>query len=436
MSSLGIPRGFRDFPPEMMILRKRVFSIIESIFRRYGFDPIDTPVIEYLETLSGKYGEEAENKLMWKFKDPWSDRWYALRYDLTVPMARFVAMNKHIPLPFKRYHIAPVWRHEEPQRGRYREFYQCDIDIVGSSYPEADSEIIEIIWRVFREFGFEDIKVLINDRRILRGLFEKELGVDNPIPIYRAVDKLDKIGVEGVIDELKKLGVSQGVINKIIKLIDLRGDPGETLSKLIDRYRGNSDVEEGSRYILEMLDYLPSQVNLVFDMSLVRGLDYYTGPIFEVVIERPRIGSLAGGGRYDDLIQLFSGEKIPATGGSIGVERLIDAGIELGLFKLDKRSYLEIYIATLKRDKEILSYAYRLARILRENNFNVSMDLMRRSVSKQREYARKLGARAIIFIGDKEVSENKVTIYDTATEERSEIRFEDAVEFLKKLLSK
>jgi len=436
LSSLGIPRGFRDFPPEMMILRKRVFSIIESIFRRYGFDPIDTPVIEYLETLSGKYGEEAENKLMWKFKDPWSDRWYALRYDLTVPMARFVAMNKHIPLPFKRYHIAPVWRHEEPQRGRYREFYQCDIDIVGSSYPEADSEIIEIIWRVFREFGFEDIKVLINDRRILRGLFEKELGVDNPIPIYRAVDKLDKIGVEGVIDELKKLGVSQGVINKIIKLIDLRGDPGETLSKLIDRYRGNSDVEEGSRYILEMLDYLPSQVNLVFDMSLVRGLDYYTGPIFEVVIERPRIGSLAGGGRYDDLIQLFSGEKIPATGGSIGVERLIDAGIELGLFKLDKRSYLEIYIATLKRDKEILSYAYRLARILRENNFNVSMDLMRRSVSKQREYARKLGARAIIFIGDKEVSENKVTIYDTATEERSEIRFEDAVEFLKKLLSK
>jgi len=436
LSSLGVPRGFRDFPPEIMILRKKIFSTIENIFRRYGFDPIDTPVIEYLETLSGKYGEEAENKLMWKFKDPWSERWYALRYDLTVPMARFIAMNRHIPLPFKRYHIAPVWRHEEPQRGRYREFYQCDVDIVGSSYPEADAEIVEIIWRVFKEFNFEDIKILINDRRILRGLFEKELGVDNPLPIYRAIDKLDKIGLEGVIDELRKIGISQEVIGKVTKLINYRGEPSEVLGKLIDRYKDNRDVEEGSRFILEMLQYIPQRIDLVFDMSLVRGLDYYTGPIFEVVIEKPRIGSLAGGGRYDDLIQLFAGEKIPATGGSIGVERLIDAGIELGVFKLDKKSYLEIFIATVKREKSIVSYAYDLARVLREEGFSVAVDLMRRNVSKQREYARKMGARIIIFIGDKEVSERKLAVYDTLTEERHEIRFEEVVEFLKKLVSK
>ena len=436
MNSIGIPRGFRDFPPEIMILRKRVFSIIEEIFKRYGFDPIDTPVIEYFETLAGKYGEEAENRLMWRFKDPWSDKWYALRYDLTVPMARFIAMNRHIPLPFKRYHIAPVWRHEEPQRGRYREFYQCDVDIVGSSYPEADAEIIEIIWRVFREFGFEDIRVLINDRRILRGLFERELGIKEPLPVYRAIDKLDKIGVEGVSEELKRTGLDQVLIDKIIRLIDLRGEPGEVLDKLLSSYGDNKDIAEGSRHLLEMLEYLPGSINIVFDMSLVRGLDYYTGPIFEVVIDKPRIGSLAGGGRYDNLIELFAGEKIPATGGSIGVERLIDAGLELGVFRLDKKSYLEIFVVVIKRDKRVISYAYNVARELREKGFSVAVDLMRRSVSKQREYARKTGARALVFIGDKEVDENKLVIYDTATENRFEVSLEEAIDVLRKILSK
>ncbi|MEM4556214.1 MAG: ATP phosphoribosyltransferase regulatory subunit, partial [Acidilobaceae archaeon] len=197
-----LPRGFRDFPPEVMIVRKKVIEKIASVFERYGFDPIDTSIIEYWETLAGKYGEEAESKLIWRFKDPWSEREYALRYDLTVPLARFIAMRPDISLPFKRYHIAPVWRHEEPQKGRYREFYQCDADIVGSPYPEADAEILDLVVDVLKEIGFRDFKVLINDRRILSGVFENELRLSDPIPVYRIIDKLDKIGAEGVRKEL------------------------------------------------------------------------------------------------------------------------------------------------------------------------------------------------------------------------------------------
>jgi histidyl-tRNA synthetase len=434
LSEPVIPRGFRDFPPEVMILRKKILSKIERIFQRYGFDPFDTPAIEYLETLSGKYGEEAENKLMWRFKDPWSERWYALRYDLTVPMARYVAMNRHIPMPFKRYHIAPVWRHEEPQKGRYREFYQCDVDIVGSPYPEADAEILEVVWKVFREFGFESVKILVNDRRILRGVFEKELSISDPMPVYRAVDKLDKIGVEGVENELKKIGLNEDLVRKIMKTIDLRGDPSEILGRLEEMYRDNKDVVEGTKFLYEMISYLPSGINIVFDLSLVRGLDYYTGPIFEAVVEKPRIGSLAGGGRYDDLIALFAGEKIPSTGGSIGVERLIDAGVELGIFKFDKKTVTHVFIVVLDRSREIMSYAYDVARMLRENNINVSIDLMRRSVSKQREYARKLMIPLIIFIGRREYETSKVTIYHTETQERNEIDKKDLVDMIRKIL--
>ncbi|MEZ0289996.1 MAG: histidine--tRNA ligase [Sulfolobales archaeon] len=436
MSEMSVPRGFRDFPREVMILRKRVFSIIEDVFKSFGFDPIDTPAVEYLETLSGKYGEEAENKLMWKFKDPWSDRWYALRYDLTVPMARFIAQNRHIPMPFKRYHIAPVWRHEEPQRGRYREFYQCDVDIVGSPYPEADAEILEVIWSVFKRFNLESVRIHLNDRRILRGLFEEELKLDNPMPVYRAIDKLDKIGVEGVARELERLGLSQGVISKILTLIDLKGDPLDVVRKLRERYVVNKSIVEGSNFIEEMLNYLPRDIKILYDMALVRGLDYYTGPIFEVEVDKPRIGSLAGGGRYDDLIQMFVGEKIPATGGSIGVERLIDAGLELGLFNLDKKTYTDVYLILMNRDQDTLSYGYEIARRLREKSFNVALDLMRRSVSKQREYARKLSIPVLLFVGEIELRNRSVTIYITSSGERREIRIDDLESELRKILEK
>ena len=430
----AVPRGFRDLGPEEMILRKSVIAKIESIFRRFGFDPIDTPSVELFEVMAGKYGEEAENKLMWRFKDPWGDREYALRYDLTVPLARYIAMHKDTPMPFKRYHIAPVWRHEEPQRGRYREFYQCDADIVGSPYPEADAEILLLAETIYRELGINGVKILINDRRILRGVFEKELGIENPLGVYRAIDKLDKIGVEGVRKELKSLGMSDSVIEKVLEVISMRMPLSEAISDLMRRYGSNEHVVSGARHLEEISSIVRSK-NIVFDMSLVRGLDYYTGPIFEAITESVKIGSIGGGGRYDSLIELFTGVRTPATGFSIGLDRVIEVGLELGVFSYSRKTYTQVYVVIMERDKDILEYSLEVIRDLRENGINVSWDLMRRSHQKQREHARKLSIPVLIYIGKAEVTGNKVTVYLTESGEREVIERTSLVEYIKGKIS-
>ena len=417
------PRGFRDFPPDRMILRKRLFSVLEETFQKYGFDPIDTPAVEYWETLAGKYGEEAENRLIWRFQDPWSGREYALRYDLTVPLARFIANHRDLPMPFKRYHIGPVWRHEEPQRGRYREFYQCDADIVGSPYPEADAEIIELTIDALKALGFKTgFKVRLNDRRLLRGIFEQELELSNPLPVYRAIDKLDKIGLDGVVGELRKINLEENKIEKIKDIISIKGTPDEILDSVLSKYKNN-------KLIMEAVDHLRTIVELVdideyveIDMSLVRGLDYYTGPIVEVVLERPRIGSVAGGGRYDTLIGMFIGQDIPATGVSIGIERIIDAGIELGIYSLSKKTLTEAQVIVL--DRNHYDYAWQVTRRLRKAGLNTRIDLSRASHRVQRRKAQRLGIKYLVFIGEKEAVNRKVTIYDTETGDRWEVELD------------
>ena len=406
------PRGFRDFPPDRMILRKQLLARLERVYQRYGFDPIDTPAIEYWETLAGKYGEEAESRLIWRFQDPWSGRDYALRYDLTVPLARFIANHRDMTLPFKRYHIGPVWRHEEPQKGRYREFYQCDADIVGSPYPEADAEIINLTVDSMVALGFEEgFRVRLNDRRILRGIFEEELGLDNPIPVYRVIDKLDKIGLEGVLAQLMELGLDESKINRIKYLISMEGSPEEMLEEIQKKYRSNKNVTDGTNHILEMLGYLNNPEKTLFDLSLVRGLDYYTGPILEVVLDKPRIGSVAGGGRYDGLIGIFTGEDIPATGVSIGIERIIDAGVELGFYKLDRKTLTQVQVIVL--DRSVYTYAWNIAKQLRDIGINTRIDLNRISPRIQRRKAQRLGIRYLVYIGKEEAQTDRITIYDT-----------------------
>ncbi|MEM4971227.1 MAG: histidine--tRNA ligase [Sulfolobales archaeon] len=429
----AIPRGFRDFEPHEMILRKEVIAKIESVFRRYGFDPIDTPAVELFEVLSGKYGEEAENKLMWRFRDPWGDREYALRYDLTVPLARFVAMHRNFPLPFKRYHIAPVWRHEEPQRGRYREFYQCDADIVGSPYPEADAEILMLAEDVYRELGIAGVKIMINDRRILKGVFEEELGMRDPMSVYRAIDKLDKIGLEGVKGELRRIGISESAIDKIIDIISLRAPLEEAIRDLQAKYGSNQRVVEGIKHLEEISAIVRSK-NIVFDMSLVRGLDYYTGPIFEAIVEGIKIGSIGGGGRYDNLIEMFTGTKMPATGFSIGLDRVIEVGLELGVFNMSRKTYNQVYVVMMDRDNDVFNYTLDIVRELRSSGISVSWDLMRRSHQKQREYGRKLSVPIMLYIGKAEVTSKKATIYITASGERREIERGGLVKALKEIL--
>ena len=430
------PRGFRDFPPDVMILRKELMSRLEEVFRRYGYDPIDTPALEYWETLAGKYGEEAESRLIWRFTDPWSGREYALRYDLTVPLARFIATHRGVQLPFRRYHIGPVWRHEEPQRGRYREFYQCDADIVGSPYPEADAEIVDLAVDAIRALGFpQGFTVRLNDRRLLAGVFEEELGIKEVLPVYRAVDKLDKIGEEGVRGELAKLGLPQETIDRIMELISIRGEPEKLLSWVSEEYKGNPRVEEAVQHLGEMLDLIENRGFVRVDFSLVRGMDYYTGPILEVVMDDVRIGSVAGGGRYDDLIGIFLGQRIPATGVSIGIERIIDAGLELGVYRLDRKTYTQVQVVVLEPgDRGVYRYAWRAAAALRRAGFNVRIDVSRVSGKKQREKARKAGVPVLAFVGRREAEEGTLTLYSTSTGERVTVPLGEARGALERLL--
>ena len=424
------PRGFRDFPPDLMLLRKKLFSKLEEVFQRYGFDPIDTPALEYWETLAGKYGEEAESRLIWRFQDPWSGRWYALRYDLTVPLARFVASNRGIPLPFKRYHIGPVWRHEEPQRGRYREFYQCDADIVGSPYPEADAEILLLLLDALDALSIGKVQVKVNDRRVLAGVFEEELGLQDPVKVYRAIDKLDKIGVDGVRAELLKQGLSEAVVNKIMEIIGWRGDPFEALEEVEKKYGGNKSVFEGIKHLRRVFE-LASDSRIVFDMSLVRGLDYYTGPIFEAVPVDVKMGSIAGGGRYDGLIGMFLGEDIPATGVSIGIERIIDVGLETGIYTLDVKTVTQVQVIVV--DHSAYDYAWLVARALRNNGLNVRIDLGRVSGQVQRRKAARLGIQILVYVGPREAESRSVVIYNSRSGERVEASLDDAGSIISKM---
>lgn len=432
MVELRPPRGFRDVPPELAILRKDLISRLEAVYRRYGFDPLETPAVEHWEVLAGKYGEEAEGRLIWRFKDPWSDREYALRYDLTVPLARFVASHPEMPMPFKRYQIAPVWRHDEPQKGRYREFYQADADIVGSPYPEADAEVINLLMDALEALGISSgYRVLINDRRILAGIFEVELSLSNPLAVYRAIDRLDKVGEQGVRAELEGL-LGPSAASKVMELISLRGDVADIADRLLREHGSNKAVAEGTGHLKEVAGLVKRPSVLAFDMSLVRGLDYYTGPILEVVLDRPKIGSVAGGGRYDNLIALFAKRPVPATGVSIGIDRLIDAGIEVGLFSTSRRTYTQVAVVNVR--PESYRYAWKVADSLRSWGFSVRVDLNRSGQDEQRRKASRLEVPLLAFIGPQEEASGTVTLFSPSRGERVTVKLEEAREAVERLL--
>ncbi|MEB2793392.1 MAG: histidine--tRNA ligase [Caldisphaeraceae archaeon] len=427
------PRGFRDLTPEMMILRKKIFSEIEKVFRKYGFDPIETPTIEYWETLSGKYGEEAESRLIWRFKDPWSNKEYALRYDLTVPLVRFISTHPEIQLPFKRYQIGPVWRHDEPQKGRYREFYQCDADIIGSPYPEADAEMINLLTDSLKSIGWNSgFVVRLNDRRLLFGIFESELKINPVVNVYRIIDKLDKIGLKKVEEELNKEIKNEEIIKEILHLISLKGTPEELLELLLRKYKKNKYVKEASEYLKEVMDLVKENDKVVLDLSLVRGLDYYTGPIYEVVLEKPKIGSVSGGGRYDDLAKMFSGRNLPATGVSIGVERLIDAGIEIGLYNIKEKTYTQVQVIFMEYTN--FKYAWNIAMKLREAGINTRIELNRTKEETQRRKANRMQIPILIFVGKEEEAQNIVTVYSTTSNKRIRVKVDDVQKAVNDLL--
>ncbi len=377
-------RGMRDFEPGDMIVREKIIEIAKSVFERYGFDPLETPSIERTEILTGKYGED--EKLIWRFKDL-GGRDVALRYDLTVPLARFVAKKKRLPLPFKRYQIGRVWRYDNPQHGRYREFWQCDIDTVGSKDVYSDAEIINVIDKSLKKMGIEDFIIRVNSRKVSDEIL-KSCGVpdEKTFLALRAIDKMDKIGADGVREELTKAGLDA---DKILDILT---------RKIDDIPLSDSTMNE----INALVDYLNKMnVRYKIDLSVVRGLDYYTGTVFEAAVRGSDVGSISGGGRYGNLIGIFLGQNIPAVGGSLGIERINDI---LSHTKKTKKDVLLIPVGIEKKD--VLDVAERLRK-----KYNVDISI-KSSTNKSLQYAKSVGINKICFVGKKELSERKVLIKD------------------------
>lgn len=429
---LRLPSGFRDLAPPLSYLYEEVMDTIRRYFRIYGFQPLYTPHLELWEVLKGKYGEEAEKLLIWRFQDVWSNEWYALRYDHTVPLVRHF-ISRQYSLPFKRYTIGSVFRHERPQKGRFREFIQADADIIGTAYPEADAELLNMIVDVMSSLGFENkFHIKLNDRRIIEGILREQFKTKDPLRVFRVIDKLDKIGEAGVSMELAQLMGENSARKLLSMLLELKGEPGKVIPLLSERIGQISRAREGLLFLEEMIEYIdPSKKKYItFSLDLVRGLDYYTGPIWEIIIPEAKLGSVGGGGRYDELVGLYKNEKIPATGTSFGVDRIVEAKIELDLISGARKIPL-VCIITIKR--EIFKHAWNLANRLRAEGIPVIIDLLRRKLSKQKEYAKKVGAKILVFVGDKEIQSGRFVVI--VGNDRYEVENEKLIGFIKKMLN-
>jgi histidyl-tRNA synthetase len=410
------PKGMRDFLPGDVIKREYVIGQITDVFQTFGFEPIYTPVLEMSETLLGKSGDEAD-KLIYHAQHPGGKEELALRYDLTVPLARYVAMHEHdLQMPFRRYHIAPVWRGDRPQKGRYREFFQCDVDIVGIKSMAADAEVISVITTTLDRLGFEEFTVHINNRKILTGI-----GIYAGVPeaqlgdLYRSIDKLDKIGLEGVRKELAESGIAADVIDRMLDLLHLRDAGIDALDEVRATLGAVPVAVEGIDEVAQIVAFLramgvPEQWYTV-DLAMVRGLGYYTGPVYETYITKPDdLGSVSGGGRYDELIGMFRKESIPTTGASLGIERIIDLMNLLDLYPPDLTGtvvqvLVTVFGASTQGATLALANELRAAGIRTEAYMNP-----KRNIGKQVQHADRKGARIVAFLGEDEIKAGQVSL--------------------------
>jgi histidyl-tRNA synthetase len=418
-----------------MLVRQHVINTFRTVFERYGFEPIDTPVLEYIETLTGKYGED--EKLIYHFEDH-GGREIGLRYDLTVPLSRFIATHRNeLTFPFKRYHIAPVFRADRPQRGRYREFWQCDVDIVGSSSMLADAEVLMVWMDSLSAINMPNFVVQINHRKLLQSLaVYAGVPLDQTPTIHRAIDKLDKIGRDGVTEEMLRNQISSDSASKVLDLVALDGPPSDVLTELRQRLTGIELAQEGIdelEALFRYLEELSANPRLyTLNLALARGLDYYTGPVFEATVKEPAIGSLGGAGRYDGLIGMFLGEDIPATGASLGLERIVDVIQELEL--LPPRGSVSEVLVTVFSD-ELLPQSLGFVSALRRDfvNADVFFDPSR-DLRRQIQYADKRGIPIVAFLGPDEVAQGTVNLRHIATGEQTTVAQADATEAITRLL--
>ena len=418
MADLIQPRvlkGFRDILPDAEIMRSDLQEKITKVYRSYGFVPIDTPVLEYSEILLRKSNGETE-KQVFRFLDN-GKRDVALRFDLTVPFARFTAEHEsELYFPFKRYHIAKVWRGEKPQAGRYREFVQCDIDTVGSDSAAADFEILSIMKAALHEIGVDKIKIHVNHRGIFNRFLKKIGAEEKSEDILRSVDKLAKVGEEEVKKELVEFTGSQEKADEILKYISGAGDFDSTLKMLEEMAGGEGEDTKRMRDIYEMMKAAGIESSYVFDPSITRGLDYYTGVVYETFLdELPSIGSVCSGGRYDNLAGLYTKTKLPGAGASIGLDRLI-AGLEqLGL-TAKKGSYLDAEIYCM--DKNLSVYYQKVANEIRNLGVNVEVFPDAKNMKQQYAVTDAKGIKWGILIGSNEAEKNTLTLKNLATREQ------------------
>ncbi|MEZ6034479.1 MAG: histidine--tRNA ligase [Planctomycetaceae bacterium] len=397
-------RGFRDFLPDQMMARERLIDIARSVYRSYGFAPIDTPALEYAEVLLGKGGEESD-KQVFRFTDQ-GDRDVAMRFDLTVPLARFSAQYvQELGLPFRRYHIAPVWRGERPARGRFREFMQCDFDTIGTLSNTADIETLFVINDLFEQIGIDRFTIRVNNRKVLNGLLEKCGLQDHAVGILRALDKLDKIGRDAVVTEMaEKVGIPVDGANRVLDMAQLQGRPHDILASLEGMLAGSQIGETGLNDLRELFAAVEAcglpENRVALDVSIARGLDYYTGTIYETLLgDLPDIGSVCSGGRYDNLAELFTAQQLPGVGASLGLDRMLAALEELGQ---TQKSTTPAPVLVTMLDGERVSEYLHLGRKLRKAGIATEVYPEAKNIGKQMKYADKKGFRIALIAGGDE----------------------------------
>jgi len=403
-------RGVKDFPPEEKIARQKLTDSLRRVFELYGFSPLETPMIERYDVLSAKYAGGAEIlKETFKFKDQ-GERDLCLRYDLTVPFARFVGMNPTMKMPFKRYAMGNVFRDGPIKSGRMREFWQCDVDIVGTTSMLADAQCVQIAQRVFSELGL-DVNIEVNSRKMLDGII-KQAGIpeDKVTDVILEVDKLRKIGATEVKKNIQALDIDSSAIEKLMKIISIQGTNDEKIDAL-KTYLTESTSLEGLKEISEMLSYLDAR-NITFNLSLARGLSYYTGTVFEVFMKDEKIFSstVAAGGRYDNMIGEFLGSKnkYPAVGISFGIEPIMTVLSSLKKSDMTTKTVTKAYIIPIQTTKECI----KIAEELRKSGVNTDMDLSGRGISKNLDYANVLKIPFVLFVGEDELKKKKLKLKD------------------------
>ncbi len=448
----SIPKGTRDFSPEEMVRRDYIFDTIRSVFQHYGYRNIETPAMENLTTLMGKYGEEGD-RLLFKIlnsgdflknlnkvdfdeknltKITLAIAEKGLRYDLTVPFARYVVQHRNdITFPFKRYQIQPVWRADRPQKGRYREFYQCDVDVIGSDSLLNEVELVRMIDDIFKLLKIE-IVIKLNNRKVLTGIAEVIHATEKITDITTAIDKLDKMGIEKVYEELRQRGLSQDNIDMLEPIINLSGDNEKRLNCLKELIGGTTSGAKGISELQEIVDYLKRleiTADVEIDQALARGLNYYTGAIIEVKAKNIEIGSVCGGGRYDDLTGIFGLPGVSGVGVSFGADRIYDVLDELNLFPGHQKGTTQVLLVNFgKKESE---FTLRVLEVLQQSGISAELYPDAAKMKKQMQYADRKGVHFVMLIGEEEIKSGHYTLKNMETGEQTKEVLSELIRLIK-----